>query len=468
LWVIAWCSWSWTHLGMVFTCLTDVPAHLYLRFTLDPPAEVPVYRTIRGVRVKCGVRFKVRSYRVFEQQEPGSGWNHTFYVTDWPCQTPGWWYLRGHTGVGWSGSQSLLYTDYRPCSADPLPLPAPVRVTSRVTIARAGNHYTWFANHTWYCVVPSRNWIEVFKMVGGSFIRQDFANQPAAFGGAFKDCDSRLSIHGDHITIVYTWRNALFPPDRVCVVHFNCLTDTWGPVVYPAQITSHRPLNFLCSLALDLYDNIHIAFSYRSNLPCVTAYLGFYDGSWGIPVPIITTSLSEQKALSVVCDHGNTFHVASSGVYYDMHYNSRPLRGSTGHQYNFPDSVSNVHGVSIAVRFGLPHILFIDYALTLRWAAFADEAWAHFPTTSLQFPAEPNIFTPAYPPYPEYAFLTVWPARLHPLTSAYPRWLPWDAGETLQWDTLAATRNGPAVVSFLGTQPQSPHPTYFHALSLPS
>lgn len=467
MWIALDVSWEWTADGMIFHCVTDVPCFLYLHFTLVPPVKLPVYREQRGMRTFCGYRYRVRGCRIFHQAEDGLQYTHSFSVTGWPACNPAWWYLRGYTGVGWSGSQSLLYTDHRPLTADPWVPPVRAIVCPHTTIARNGNHYTFWAQGTWYCVVPSENWIEVYKWEPPDFVRKDFAHQPAAFGGQFSDCDARLSLDGSYIHIAYAWRNALFPPDYICYAYFDCLADTWGTAVYPAAITTNRPSVLHCSLARDTYDTVHIIFIYSHIDPCRVAYVTNYGGAWGPLFTFLSTWINAPRYTTAAWGPDDIFHGAATSVHYHLLYNSRPLGGPTGVQERVAAS-SNVHRPSLAVRADYPALAFFNTSVRLDYASKVLGAWGldspDLDTFTWRFP---NLLIPPQEPYTPNVLILNHLGRLRLLRYYHPDWIALTPTDQNYYTRLAATLNGPSTVSWLShDDPYSPN-TYFNALRLP-
>ena len=74
--------------GYKFVVKTDVPCHLWLRWTTTPPRRhsKPIYK--RGIYLRGDIRFCFVTFTDNEQEEEGDTLIHTFYKHDWPiCQT---------------------------------------------------------------------------------------------------------------------------------------------------------------------------------------------------------------------------------------------------------------------------------------------------------------------------------------------------------------------------------------------
>jgi len=81
--------------GYKIVVTTDIPCHLYMRWTTVKPQKhiIPVLR--RGVYMHGDTYFCFVVYTDKEQCEAGDTLTHTFIITDWPdCQTR-WLYFWG-------------------------------------------------------------------------------------------------------------------------------------------------------------------------------------------------------------------------------------------------------------------------------------------------------------------------------------------------------------------------------------
>ncbi len=95
--------------GYIIVVTTDVPCHLWMRWTLENPRRHfdPVIK--RGASFPVKVRFCVVEYRDNEQAEAGDTLTHTFIKLNWPeCQTR-YFYFFGNVAGVWSPSESPLF-----------------------------------------------------------------------------------------------------------------------------------------------------------------------------------------------------------------------------------------------------------------------------------------------------------------------------------------------------------------------
>lgn len=110
--------------GNIVTATSDIPAHLWMRWTTIPPRihKKPVLR--RGMWLNDDVRFCFDAYQDIEQDQPGDTLTHTFTME--PClQGRRWWYyIWGYVAEVLSPSTSpILYYDCDdPCPEPPEPL----------------------------------------------------------------------------------------------------------------------------------------------------------------------------------------------------------------------------------------------------------------------------------------------------------------------------------------------------------
>ncbi len=95
--------------GYIIVVTTDVPAHLWMRWTIEEIRRHfdPVIK--RGASFPVKVRFCVVEYRDNEQEEAGDTLTHTFIKLNWPeCQTRRFYFFGNVAGV-WSPSESPLF-----------------------------------------------------------------------------------------------------------------------------------------------------------------------------------------------------------------------------------------------------------------------------------------------------------------------------------------------------------------------
>jgi len=92
---------------------TDIPVHLFMRYTLTKPLTHPVALFRRGISLPNATRFCFVNWHENEQEEEGDTLIHTFYKPNWPiCQTR-WFYFIGTKQTEESPSASPIFTHHR-------------------------------------------------------------------------------------------------------------------------------------------------------------------------------------------------------------------------------------------------------------------------------------------------------------------------------------------------------------------
>jgi len=104
--------------GLKVIVITDVPCHLYMRWTLQEPLVHLDPYIRRGIAVGTTPRFCFTVYEDNEQLEPGDTYIHTFDKPDWPvCQTR-WFYFWGTVSGIISPSESHIEEFHRKEAVD--------------------------------------------------------------------------------------------------------------------------------------------------------------------------------------------------------------------------------------------------------------------------------------------------------------------------------------------------------------
>lgn len=99
--------------GYRLVVTTDVPCHLWMKWTLEPPDKHPQSKWKRGLQVMDGLRYCFVATTDNEQEEAGDTLTHTFTKLNWPwCQTR-WFYFYGSVGGLASPSTSPLFKLHR-------------------------------------------------------------------------------------------------------------------------------------------------------------------------------------------------------------------------------------------------------------------------------------------------------------------------------------------------------------------
>jgi len=99
--------------GFRIILTTDIPCHLYMRWTLIEPEvhKIPTYR--RGIALPADKRFCFVAWEENEQEEIGDTTTHTFTKLDWPlCQTR-WFYFVGTRAMEQQPSVSPIFKKHR-------------------------------------------------------------------------------------------------------------------------------------------------------------------------------------------------------------------------------------------------------------------------------------------------------------------------------------------------------------------
>ncbi|MBA7636417.1 hypothetical protein ES703_44035 [subsurface metagenome] len=95
--------------GYIIVVTTDVPCHLFMRWTLENPRTHKDPEQKRGAYFSARVRFCFVEYEDNEQEEAGDSWTHTFVKLGWPeCQTR-YFYFWGTVAGEDSPSESPLF-----------------------------------------------------------------------------------------------------------------------------------------------------------------------------------------------------------------------------------------------------------------------------------------------------------------------------------------------------------------------
>jgi len=156
--------------GAAIFVTTDVPCHLWLRHTTEPPRihKQPVLR--RGLRLVDDVRFCFVAYSDNEQLEDGDTLDHTFWKPYWDCDITWWLYFWGTIAGVTAPSTSPIFDWTNPCEA---PVPPP---TSKTMIIYANNlsrslestHATWIGTRTGSAqkVLESRQYPDFYMAAG--------------------------------------------------------------------------------------------------------------------------------------------------------------------------------------------------------------------------------------------------------------------------------------------------------------
>ncbi len=102
-----------TATGYKHVVKTNVPCHLWLRWTTTPPRIHSKAILIRGLRLKDDVRFCFVTYHDNEQEEAGDTYEHTFTKEPWPSCETRYFYFHGTVGGQFSPSTTAIFNLHR-------------------------------------------------------------------------------------------------------------------------------------------------------------------------------------------------------------------------------------------------------------------------------------------------------------------------------------------------------------------
>jgi len=108
--------------GFKLTLITDVPSHLFMRWSINPPRihDKPVYR--RGIFMHGDRYFCFTVYQDNEQEEAGDTLVHTFIKHDWPhCSTRYFYFWGEVSGVACQSTTAIFKLHFEKEKAPPKP-----------------------------------------------------------------------------------------------------------------------------------------------------------------------------------------------------------------------------------------------------------------------------------------------------------------------------------------------------------
>ncbi len=124
-----------TDTGYLITITTDIPCHLYMRWTLEKPGIHldPVIK--RGLPIHYMPRYCFVVYEDNEQLEPGDTLEHTFEKPNWPVCTTRYFYFWGTIASQPSPSESPIFENHRVVVGPPPPPPLELLFTEPYNVA---------------------------------------------------------------------------------------------------------------------------------------------------------------------------------------------------------------------------------------------------------------------------------------------------------------------------------------------
>ncbi|MBA7637424.1 hypothetical protein ES703_45068 [subsurface metagenome] len=96
--------------GVIIKVTTDIPCHLYMRWTTTKPEvhNIQVYR--RGLAIRLDKRFCFVTWHENEQEEEGDTYIHTFTKKGWPSCETRWFYFVGTVAQEQQPSTSPIFS----------------------------------------------------------------------------------------------------------------------------------------------------------------------------------------------------------------------------------------------------------------------------------------------------------------------------------------------------------------------
>lgn len=120
-WFIKSIEQTLTATGYIIVITTDIPCHLWMRWTVNPPQEHLIQRTKRGLASLVDKYYCFDVYEDNEQEEAGDTLIHTFIKEPWPICETRYFYFHGEIAGVASKSTTAIFKKHRVA-----PPPAPV------------------------------------------------------------------------------------------------------------------------------------------------------------------------------------------------------------------------------------------------------------------------------------------------------------------------------------------------------
>ena len=268
------------------SCRTSQDDHCFIKWAPWEPRRHELWRIFRGKDYRCGYKYIWDTPNLTEQSGYGDTEFHLFVLKDLTPATDYWGYIFAPDGPYGQEIQGPLMHWKTPAVVIPPEIttdPLPIDIANPVF--RCGNRYTFWANGTWYAHVPSIFSLTVWKLIAGTFVRQDHAHEPVAPAGIIADADSRMdpwltTIHCSYFCLV------AFPgPNHLRYATFDLTTDRWlldEHICYPTRKVSTQADT---SLALDSWGRPHIVFTHYTNALPMIAYTRKDYSGWAAPTP---------------------------------------------------------------------------------------------------------------------------------------------------------------------------------------
>ena len=340
----------------LITCRTSSLDHLYMAWAYHEPRRHPIIRFIRGRPRVCGYRYVWDTPFIAEQAAPGDTEHHQIQITGLQLGSQIWFYLFAPDGPYGLEIQGPLQTFVLPPGPPP-PQPTPVPVPFMVSDPRirTGNRYTFWANSTWYAYVPTPYYLQMWKLIDDTMVRQDQANEPTPPAGWVPDSDSRM--RDDHTAIHCSYICRIESPGPHLLRHtiFDLTTDTWAldeQICTPAY-TIFAELS--TCLSLDTNNRPHVIYTDHTDGYPEIHYRNKTTAVWSDPEialaisrrPMLSPSLTTERQTNVT----QVLAVSNRSIHY---YSARPP--DTG-EWSPPQSVLTAlnlpdHSIGSGQEFG--------------------------------------------------------------------------------------------------------------------
>lgn len=102
-----------TPTGYTIVVTTDIPVHLWMRWTKTEPLKHPSEEFRRGILLMSGIRWCFVAFHENEQEEPGDTYIHTFIKPNWPVCETRWFYFLGTKQAEETPSASPIFHLHR-------------------------------------------------------------------------------------------------------------------------------------------------------------------------------------------------------------------------------------------------------------------------------------------------------------------------------------------------------------------
>lgn len=277
-------SWVGNVKHIVLT--TDRTCHLWAVVSSSYPYNRDRHVIWRGMERRHGLDVYFTPEFTIEQIEPGDTMDHTFDIPGWFYCYQRYWYFMGTVEGFRSYSNTCFFTQH---FTEPGPVPGPQPFVGEICWhvvgrdIRCGNHYSFYANDTYYALVPSLGSLQVWKKVGMGMVRQDAANEPLPTTGVFADGDGRVQSATDLLHVVGFERVASPGPHNLHYAVFDCGTDTWDPPELVCQPRFSFFANHECSISVDAAGVPHVVYhDYSDGFPEIH-YRNRVGGVWSAP-----------------------------------------------------------------------------------------------------------------------------------------------------------------------------------------